>query len=297
MNSSLIKTCIDILRQDVGYAVRGLRRAPGLTATILATFALGIGVNAAMFTVVDRVFFQAPAGIVDPGAVRRLVSFSHGVGGVDYASDYFTTTDLTRFPEAVAGGAEIEGYDVSSDRTIGNDPQKHTVGYATTGFFHFAGVRPYRGRFFSADENRYADPRNVAILNYDYWRRAFSGDSAIFGRTIRVDTTLFTVIGVAPPRFEGMDLDVVDVWAPLASRGPGLEGPWWNGDFAVVRLFARLAPSANERAIQSRLNTQFCRDRPRSWSVTRPLASKSLRYSKREVRSAWVDRTIATWHS
>jgi putative ABC transport system permease protein len=257
---SVISACYDILQQDIGYALRGLRRAPGLTATILLTFALGIGVNAAMFTVVDRVFFQAPPGIVDPSAVRRLISFSRGYERVEFPSDYFTTTDITHFREAVGSGAEIEGFD-SSDHVIDHDTQKHAVAYATTGFFHLAGTQPYRGRFFSADENHYGDARNVAILNYDYWRRAFSADSAILGRTIHIDTTVFTIIGIAQPRFEGMDLDVVDVWVPLASMPAGFEGPWWNGDFNVVRLFARLDPSANERAIQTRLNTQYRRDR------------------------------------
>ena len=74
-NRPVISALYDVLRQDVGYAFRGLRRSPGLTATILLTFALGIGVNAAMFTVVDRVFFQAPPGIVDPecGSAAHLL--------------------------------------------------------------------------------------------------------------------------------------------------------------------------------------------------------------------------------
>ena len=258
-NRPVISAVYDVLRQDVGYALRGLRRSPGLTATILLTFALGIGVNAAMFTVVDRVFFQAPPGIVDPSGVRRLIAFGRGYGEVEYASDYFTTSDITHFGDAVRGGAEVEGYDVS-DHTIGDDAQKHNVAYATNGFFHLAGTRPYRGRFFSAQENHYGDPHNVAILNYDYWRRAYSADSAILGRRIRIDSTAFTIIGIAQPRFEGLDLDVIDVWAPLASRPLGFEGPWWNGDFEVVRLFARLATTADDRGIQTRLNTQYRRD-------------------------------------
>jgi putative ABC transport system permease protein len=259
-NRPVSSALLDSLRQDVVYAFRGLRRSPGLTATILLAFALGIGVNAAMFTVVDRVFFQAPPGVADPSAVRRLISFSRGFGNVEFASDRFTTADIEHLRATVTGVAEIEGYH-PSDNLIDNDARKHPVAYATTGFFHLTGTHPYRGRFFSPEENRYGDPRNVAVLNYDYWRRAFSADSAILGRTMRIDTTLFTIIGVAPSGFEGMDLDVVDVWVPLASLPAGGEGGWWNGNFGLVRLFVRLGPSGDGRTIESRLNAQYPRDR------------------------------------
>ena len=195
-----------------------------------------------------------------PSAVRRLISFSRGFGNIEFANDRFTTADIEHLRATAAGLAEIEGFH-SSNNLIDNDPQKHSVAYATTGFFHLAGTHPYRGRFFSADENHYGDPRNVAVLNYDYWRRAFGADSAILGRTMRVDTTVFTIIGVAAPRFEGMDLDVVDVWVPLASLPAGGEGGWWNGNFGVVSLFARLSASADGRAIESRLNARFRHDR------------------------------------
>jgi predicted permease len=252
---------IDALRQDLLYAVRGLRRSPGLTATILVMFVLGIGVNAAIFTVLDRVFFQAPAGVVDPASVRRLIRFSRDIGNTVYAGDNFTTKDITHFADVAGADAQIEGYDAVTGRRVGDDAQLRTVAYATTGFFRLAGVRPHRGRFFSPDENRFGDPRNVAVLSYAYWQRAFGSDSALLGRGVRIDTAFYTVIGIAPPQFEGMDLDVIDVWVPLASIPAGLEGSPLNGDFDIVQLFARVATGADPRALQARLNVQFRRDR------------------------------------
>ncbi|MGH7618938.1 MAG: ABC transporter permease, partial [Gemmatimonadaceae bacterium] len=252
---------IDSLRQDVIFAVRGLRRSPGLSATILLMYALGLGVNAALFTVMDRVFFQAPPGVADPGSVRRLVQFSRGQGNVEYPSDNFTTKDATELRAAAAGAAEIEGYDAVPGRTIAHDPHLRIVAYATQGFFRFAGVRPYRGRFFAADENRIGDPRNLAVLSYDYWRRGLGADPAVIGRTVRVDTALYTIIGVAPQRFEGMDLDAIDLWAPLAALPPGLEGSPLNGDFDILQLFARISTAADQGALRSRLNVPYRRNR------------------------------------
>ncbi len=196
---------------DIAYAIRGLRRSPGLTATIIATLGLGVGVNAAMFTAVDRVFFQPPPGVVDPSRVWRLVSFSRGGGNVVWPNDHFSVADPVQFREAVGPTAEFEGYDADADHHIDNGAASHTVAFATTGFFRLAGIRPVRGRFFTSDENVYGNPRNVAVLNYSFWQTYFGGDSAILGRSVRIDSTLFTIIGVAPPRFDGMDVDAVDV--------------------------------------------------------------------------------------
>ena len=135
------------------------------------------------------------------------------------------------------------------------------VAYVTKGFFHLAGVSAHRGRFFSEDEDIYGAPINVAVLSHAYWNRALGADSAVLGTKIRVDTTLFTVVGIAPPRFEGMDLDAVDVWVPLASYR-SREGPWWNGKFGVMELFVRLPRGADEQAATNRFTVALRRADP-----------------------------------
>jgi predicted permease len=250
---------------DLGYAIRGLRRSPGLTATIVLTLALGVGVNAAMFTAVDRVFFQSPPGVSHPEQVRRLVAFSRSIGNAVIPNDRFTVNDPVAYRTAIGSVAEFEGYDVESEKRVDGGPDQHTVAYATTGFFHLAGVHPFRGRFFTADENVYGSPHNVAILNYHFWKDRFGGDEAVLGRTMRVDSTLFTIVGIMQPRFDGMDVDAVDVWAPLASLpSDGAEGPWWQGGFQILRVFMRLSSGANLHTVEGRLNATF-RAGAQSW--------------------------------
>src|SRR5690349_1884410 len=111
-----MRLLIDAIRQDVGYAVRGLRRSPGLTAT----FAIGVGVNSAMFAVIDRVFFQAPPGVVDPGSVSRLLQHARGYRINERTWREFTVDDFRAFQAAAGAKAEIEGYATETNREIGD---------------------------------------------------------------------------------------------------------------------------------------------------------------------------------
>jgi putative ABC transport system permease protein len=237
---------IESVSQDAGYAIRGLRRSPGLSLTILVTFALGFGANAALFSVVDRLFFQSPPGVFDPGGVRRLVEHARSFDGSDYSAAAFTTLDHSEL--AKTGIGEIEGYDLETRRDFGDGKHNGVVAYATAGFFRLTGVHPLRGRLFSTDENVYGVPVNVAVVSHGYWTRALGANPDVIGTSIRIDSSRYTVVGVALPRFDGLDVDAVDVWAPLASRPPTTEGPWWNGDFGIMELFARLPHGVDERS-------------------------------------------------
>src|SRR4051812_13772634 len=123
-----MRALVDAVRQDVGYAIRGLRRSPGLTATVIATFAIGVGVNSAMFAVIDRVFFQAPSGVADPGSVRRLLQHARGYGVAEYIRGEFTFDDFRAFQAAAGSTAEIEGYSPETNREIGDSKVRRTVG-------------------------------------------------------------------------------------------------------------------------------------------------------------------------
>lgn len=261
---------MDALLQDIGYAFRGLRRSPGLTATILVTLSLGIGVNAAMFTVLDRVLLQAPPGVVDPSRVRRVVApwFSPR-NHYDYISDQFSLTDYETFNEILKDAGRAEGYDLETDKRVGVQQEQRAVSFAMPGLFPLLGVRAYRGRLFSSTENEYGAPARVVVLGYDYWRHEFAGDDHAIGQTLLVDTTRYRIIGVMPPRFVGLDLSGVDVWAPFAARSAGYEGSWWSGDgktgFQIMNLVIRLRQGDVE-AVEARLYQQMRRnyDRPES---------------------------------
>jgi predicted permease len=270
---------LDAALHDTAYAVRGLRRAPGLAASIVLTLAFGIGANAAMFTVVDRVFFRTPPGLVRPSQVRRLIARELGQGNILYPTELFTTTEHDAFRSATSGRADVEGYSTDPDVRFDGGTEHHTIAYATSGFLRLTGVHPALGRFFDTHENRYGAPTNVAILNYAYWLRAYGGDRAVVGRTISIDSVRFTIIGVAQRGFDGMDLDAVDVWAPLASLPVGPEGPWWDGQFQILRLFTRVVNPASSAAVYARLKTTYSELRLRGY---RPPGESFIPYIETE---------------
>jgi predicted permease len=246
------------LLQDLRYALRTLSKNPGFSIVVVLSMALGVGANAAMFSVVDRVFFQAPTGVVDPAAVRRVYARERIYNGPTSFVSSFSVPDLDGMRESARGLAKIEGYELRSRAPVGDGGDSASIVFASPGFFDLVGVRPQHGRFPFAEENVFGDPRHVAVLSDSYWRRSFGADSGVVGRSLRVDTTTFTIIGVAQAGFEGLDLDVADLWAPLASRPPGSEGnSWWvQSGGRLLRLVARLEVARDSRLLDPALTAQ-----------------------------------------
>ncbi|HEV8216526.1 MAG TPA: ABC transporter permease [Gemmatimonadaceae bacterium] len=238
--------------RHLAQAWRTLSRNRMLTVTILATFTLGLGANTALFISVDRLFFQAPPGLAAPSEVRRLLTFSLGGGAREYADNTFYEDQPERLAAAVGDLATLSGYGLDTDTPIGEEKEKRVAAYAMPGFFRFAGVAAYRGRLFAEEENRNDGFEAVVLLSHSYWRRRFGGADAALGSKLRVDSALFTVIGVLPPRFDGLDLDAVDIWVPRRAHPAGGEGQW-----TATELFARLSNGVSPRAVEARLTTAY----------------------------------------
>src|SRR5687768_6592086 len=141
---------LDHLRQDLRYALRGLRRSPGFTATVIVTLALGIGANAAMFGVVDRLMFRPYAYLEDPGTVHRvyLTTADRGVeriasGGLEYT----TYLDIRRFTTAFSSYAGFAHPTMALG--TGEAARERRVATVSASFFDFFNARPVLGRFFT----------------------------------------------------------------------------------------------------------------------------------------------------
>jgi predicted permease len=205
---------LGVVLGNVRYALRGMRRSPGFTATVVLTFALGIGANATMFGILDRILFRAPQHIVEPDQVRRLL-----LERVHPASGERGITDRATYPDyrelAQAGTFRVAayhrslitvGHGVSADRVTGV--------LATAGLFPLLGVRAELGRFYSEEEDRLGGPR-VVVLGHEHWRARFGGDPGVLGRSIDFGHGPWEIIGVAPEGFTGAELARVDLWLPL----------------------------------------------------------------------------------
>jgi len=243
------------LAQDLRYSLRTLARSPGLSFAAVLTLGLGIGANTAMFGVVDRLFFRPPAHVIDPDRVVRIyVTTTMPPFGTNTMS-IGTYPRYQDFRDRVRSFATVAAYG-GRGFSLGLGPQAERVtGKLVTGsFFPLLGVRPELGRFFGPDEDSLGNPAHVAVLSREFWKRRFGEDRAVLGTTLQLGRSGYTVIGVAPRGFAGIDLDLPDVWLPFSAAAPEVHGPdafgsrsfWLSGVIARLRPGVNAAPAAAE---------------------------------------------------
>jgi putative ABC transport system permease protein len=200
------------LPQEIKYAFRSLRRAPAFSIVAVATLALGIGANAAMFSVLDT-FLIRPLPYPEPDRLVRVFRTSiHSQSWPHSAANYLDhRARNTVFDRMVAYNGLRQS--LTEDGLAAEGVQGMSV---TADFFPALGVPAALGRWFTADEDG-PGAMQVAVLGDGFWRRRFGADPTIVGRALRLDGHLVTVVGVMPRGFEHPLLwGPVDLWRPIA---------------------------------------------------------------------------------
>jgi predicted permease len=211
-------------------ALRGLARTPAFTVAVVLTLALGLGANATIFTVLDRVLLSPPEHIEDASQVRRISVYGRSPfsGEVIHftAMSYPDYADL----QPVRGFSSVAGYGART-MTLGQGESSERVSaeWATGSYFTLLGVKPLLGRFYSESEDRVGAAEPAVVLGWSYWQRRFGGDRSVLGRRLNIGRGTYTVSGVAPRGFTGVDLAPVDVWLPLHTTGGLEQGAGWEG--------------------------------------------------------------------
>ena len=238
---------MDSLFQDLRYAARSLARTPVLAVAAVLTLGIGIGANSAMFGVVDRLFFRPPALVKDPGRVRAVdftvTSRTFGTYTAPLGT-YPRLVDFQRRAHSFAGVAAYAGHQFSLG--TGEGAQKVDAILVSAQFFTVAGIRPVLGRFFSDSESSAAQAAHVAVISSEFWRRQFGGAASVLGTTLQLGRSLYTIVGIAPPKFGGFEMHVPDVWMPMGAAAP--EALWGHvltcdGCFWFGGVVGRLAPN------------------------------------------------------
>jgi len=240
---------VDTLWHDLTYALRGLRRNPAFTAITIATLALGIGANTAMFSVVNAVMLR-PLPYHDYRRLALVWVDDTRRGLHQEATSYQTIKDWKRDARAFQNLAyfNTQRANLSADERLGRERTR--VGYASGDLFPVLGVPALLGRTITAQDELGAS--HVAVITYALWQRRFGGDSSVIGR--RLDTELadkdgegsFAIIGVMPPGFYFPD-KATELWVPSTTywrfRREAQERfqPWVHRWIAV----GRLAPAAS----------------------------------------------------
>jgi predicted permease len=240
------------LVQDARYAVRGLRRSVGFTLGVVITLALGIGANAAVFTLIDRLLLRPPPHVADARTLRRVhveVTFKDGRRDVRGPMSYAEFDALRRLGAFAGVGAFIYPVPVALGRGV--DAPRLERGAASGEYFRVLGVEPSLGRFFVGEDDDDAVSRPAAVLSYGLWQRRFAARADVIGEPIVLDGRAYVIVGVAPKGFSGTEVDAPDVWIPLAPSMAATGGPKWRNNKLGfgIHVVARLRPSVSpERA-------------------------------------------------
>jgi putative ABC transport system permease protein len=283
---------VELLLQDLRYALRRMRRKPAFTALITLTLALGVGANAAMFGLVDVLMFRTPARVPDPDRIVR----------VDGAQNYVAYQELRELVRTL----EIAAY---ARQTLsfgqGADAVPLRVECVTPTYFRVAGTAPWRGRDFSADDDQLGAPRTV-VLSHGFWRNQFGGDSRAIGTPVSVAGRPFAVIGIAPQGFTGLGLGTIDAWILIAASpeacsfsGTNLlrsTGGSWLTTVGRVRDDVRPEEARAELAsVQGQVSARGVR-RQADGTVVRGELGLTPMYASRRVSLSPDDR-VALWVS
>jgi len=263
---------MQIALQEFRYAVRQLIHSPWFTLTVVLTLALGIGANTAVFSVMNAVllkglpvpnpqelvYLHVPSGQPDGAGNtgNSETSFSEPVFE-DLRQDHSAFADLIAFVPLAIGKVAVR---------FGETPEEVEGDMVSGNFFSGLGVSLTRGRGFTLDDER--EHAQVVVLSHSYWARRFSRNPSILGETLYVKGNAFTIIGVAPEGFFGVDPgQSTDIWIPLQSRtdlnawGSAPEDntlygspTWW-----CLELIARLAPGVSQKQALAEMTPRFQR--------------------------------------
>ncbi|HEX4038592.1 MAG TPA: ABC transporter permease [Acidobacteriaceae bacterium] len=263
----------DVLTRDIHFALRVLRKSPGFTITAVLTLTLAIGANAVVFGVLNAVILR-PLHVPQPSTLWGL-EHEDDYGFQSYPN-YLDLRDRNRtFQGLAVFSINQETLDTGRNPSIG-------WAYEISGnYFDVLRIQPCLGRFFHSSDEHGPNSAPYIVLSYPYWHAHFSGDRSVIGRVVQINKHLLTIIGVAPPTFNGTMLFFTpDFFFPLVEQ-PLIDG--WNGlegrgNRWLFEAFGHLRPgvtpaqaSTDLNAIGAYLEKTYPRDvSKKQYSLARP---------------------------
>jgi predicted permease len=251
-----------VLRQDLRFAFRMLRKNPGFTAVAVLTLALGIGANTAIFTLMDAVLLKR-LPVEQPEQLIELMTV-YGGGAAYLDAKSFNSFSYPALQHLRQHNRSLSGLIASSNGRFycvveGAPPERVAGQYVTGDFFSVLGVSSVAGRTITPDDDRFGAPHPVAVISDGYWTRRFGRNPAVLGKSILVENVPLTIVGVIPEKFFGTQIGRrVDLWAPLSTE-PLMRQPSWTASAGPkwLQLVGRLKPGVSLEQARADLETQF----------------------------------------
>jgi predicted permease len=259
---------MDVLRQDLRYALRRLGRAPGFTLIALLTLSLGIGANTAIFSLINAALFR-PVPLA-PRPDRLVAIFTSDFSSSQYsASSWPDYEDFRRETGIFSNVAALTTTPFNLAR--GNQLERVQAELVSADYFPMLGLTPARGRLLGPADDVKAGAAPVIVLSEAFWQSRLAADPAVVGTTMTVNGQPHTVVGIAPEGFHGISTGQrIDAWAPVQQMQQFAPGNLFTqrGDRAFL-VFARLRDGITIEAAQARmrvLQNQLFRAYPEPWT-------------------------------
>jgi len=238
-------------------------------SSVVLCLALGLGANLMMLGVVDLLLFRSPAHVSEAEELRRLYFVQQRPGRGESASPvhvYPLLESLIQANEDGAGNSEGAGLETlaafcRAEVPLGRGAEARPVPatFVSSQYFELLGTSAHRGRTFTAEEGAADTNPHRVLISHELYERELSGRSEVLGTELSLDGRSYTVIGVMPPGFTGLDLEVVDLWLPLGAVEHLLYGKGWEEDQSHYFLYfaGRLGQGVKPAAAEARLTSQY----------------------------------------
>lgn len=262
----------ETLLKDLRYAARQFARNPVFTAVAVASLAIGIGANTAIFSVLDAAMLKSlpvrdPHKLVmltDPDSAGVSSGLDTGERGLLSYAEFVQLRDhLTTFGSLCVAQSQMSRLQVR----IAGGPQEESHGrLVSEEYFSVLGVDPAIGRFFTRDDAKSPGEDPYAVISYDYWQKRFGGNVSALGTPIKLPGTTLTVIGVAAPGFTGESVgEIPDYWIPMMMQTSVMPGrDWLHEDLSKnlekvmwLHAFGRLKPGVTQQRAQTEVDVLF----------------------------------------
>jgi putative ABC transport system permease protein len=262
----------ETLLKDLRYAARQFSRNPVFTLVAVASLAIGIGANTAIFSVMNVVMLKSlpvrdPQGLVmltDPNTSGVSSGLNSGERGMLTYAEFAQLRDhATTLDGLCAAQAEMNRWQV---RIAGGQPEDARGRLVSEEYFSVLGVDPAIGRFFNRDEAKSPGQDPYAVISYDYWQKRFGGNVSVVGTPVKILGATLTVIGVAAPGFTGESVgDKPDFWMPMMMQPLVMPGrDWLHEDLSKsiekvmwLHAFGRLKPGVAQARAQTEIDVLF----------------------------------------
>jgi len=285
--------------QDTRYAFRGLRNHPGFALAVVLTLALGIGANAAMFSIVDRLLFRAPPLMHAASRAHRVYFATSYRGQVSQESH----VAYARFTDLVHDTRSFDRLALFQERSVavggGIDAREMQVGIVSSGFFGFFDAPPALGRYYTSTEDAPPVGAPVLVLSYGYWQTRYGGRPDVIGQGLQVGATRYTIIGVAPRGMVGLWPDKPPVaFVPAATDATehgariGTRGEtWWSTyHWTWAEVMVERRPGVSREQADADLTQAYVRSYQNELAHSRHQQPLAIARPQARVRSILSDR-------